>query len=260
VGAVLGSGKLSEIGVIMHAFDATEDPQAPWAPCPQGNVICGFLHDKVSASAVYLGKTNAYTVKYGGVVLHPSIARVKCGYVGDGGTREKTCSPNAASRCVSGCGIFASDSGHPKHDSETGQRHFISVYCDAAAESENGWCGGYPWRTKVRDAPPNPNPGTEPPHVLLMKAWPPLSQDLGKMFTLDRLAKEYNELIVDGDHWTRHLPSIIEAFVITPERDGDVVELQKTRERFLRTYGLNETAAPVVRFDGARGRAPFVLA
>ena len=108
VGAVLGSGKLSEIGVIMHAFDATEDPQAPWAPCPAGNVICGFLHDKVSASAVYLGKTNAYTVKYGGVVLHPSIARVKCGYVGDGGTREKTCSPNAASRCVSGCGIFAS--------------------------------------------------------------------------------------------------------------------------------------------------------
>ena len=260
VGAVLGSGKLSEIGVIMHAFDATEDPQAPWAPCPQGNVICGFLHDKVSASAVYLGKTNAYTVKYGGVVLHPSIARVKCGYVGDGGTREKTCSPNAASRCVSGCGIFASDSGHPKHDSETGQRHFISVYCDAAAESENGWCGGYPWRTRVRGAPPNPNPGTEPSHVLLMKAWPPLSQDLGKMFTLDRSAKEYNELIVDGDHWTRHLPGIIEAFVITPERDGDVVELQKTRERFLRTYGLNETAAPVVRFDGARGRAPFVLA
>ena len=112
----------------------------------------------------------------------------------------------------------------------------------------------------MRGAPPNPNPGTEPPHVLLMKAWPPLSQDLGKMFTLDRSAKEYNELIVDGDHWTRHLPGIIEAFVITPERDGDVVELQKTRERFLRTYGLNETAAPVVRFDGARGRAPFVLA
>ena len=112
----------------------------------------------------------------------------------------------------------------------------------------------------VRDAPPNPNPGTEPPHVLLMKAWPPLSQDLGKMFTLDRFAKEYNELIVDGDHWTRHLPGIIEAFVIAPEREGGVVELQKTRERFLRAYGLDETAAPVVRFDGAGGRTPFVLA
>lgn len=79
------------------------------------------------------------------------------------------------------------------------------------------------------------------------------------MFTLDRLAKEYNELIVDGDHWTQHLPGIVEAFVVTPEREGDVVALQKTRERFLRTFGLSATAAPVVRFDGGNGRAPFSL-
>ena len=196
--AVPGSGKLSEVGVIMHAFDATEDPQAPWAPCPEGNVICGFLHDKVSASAVYIGKTNAYTVKYGGVVLNPNIARVNCGYVGDGGTREKTCPPGAARRCVSGCGILNAVSERP---SEAGWTHFMSVYCDAAADTD-GWCGGYPWRPKVRRAPQPPTlparPGTEPPHVLRMRAWPPLCQDLGKMFTLDRFAKEYNELIVDG--------------------------------------------------------------
>ena len=143
VSAVPGSGKLSEIGVIMHAFDATEDPQAPWAPCPEGDVICGFLHDKVSASAVYIGKTNAYTVKYGGVVLNPSIARVNCGYVGDGGTRGKTCPPGAGRRCVSGCGI---------EDAEAGWGHFMSVYCDASAETD-GWCGGHPWRPKVRRAP-----------------------------------------------------------------------------------------------------------
>ena len=80
------------------------------------------------------------------------------------------------------------------------------------------------------------------------------------MFTLDRFAKEYNELIVDGDHWTQHLPDIVEAFVITPEREGDVVQLQQTRERFLRTFGLSATAAPVVKFDVGNGRAPFVLA
>lgn len=140
VSTVPGSSKLSEIGVIMHAFDATEDPQGPWAPCPEGNEICGFLHDKVSASAVYLGKTLAYSVKYGGVVLHPSIVRVKCGYVGDGGTREKACAPGAARRCVSGCGVF------------DGYNHFNSVYCDAPS-ANSGWCGGYPWRPTVRRAP-----------------------------------------------------------------------------------------------------------
>ena len=103
-------------------------------------------------------------------------------------------------------------------------------------------------------------PGAETPHALLMKTWPPLCQDLGKMFTLDRFATGYNELIVDGDHWTQHLPGIVEAFVITPEREGDVVELEKTRERFLRTFGLSATSAPVVRFDpGGNGRAPFAL-
>lgn len=158
--AVPGSGKLSEVGVIMHAFDATEDPQAPWAPCSEGNVICGFLHDKVSASAVYIGKTNAYTVKYGGVVLNPNIARVNCGYVGDGGTREKTCPPGAARRCVSGCGILNAVSERP---SEAGWTHFMSVYCDAAADTD-GWCGGYPWRPKVRRAPPTPNPAREAWH------------------------------------------------------------------------------------------------
>jgi hypothetical protein len=156
VSAVPGSGELSEIGVIMHAFDATEDPQAPWAPCPEGNVICGFLHDKVSASAVYIGKTNAYTVKYGGVVLNPNIVRVNCAYSGDGGTREKTCPPGAARRCVSGCGI------------KDASGNFMSVYCDASADTD-GWCGGYPWRAKVRPRTLTPTlparPATEAPHV-----------------------------------------------------------------------------------------------
>ena len=47
--------------------------------------------------------------------------------------------------------------------------------------------------------------------------------------------------------------------MITPEREGDVVELQKTRQRFLRAYGLSATAAPVVKFDGGNSRAPFEL-
>lgn len=137
--AVQGSSKLSEIGVIMHAFDATEDPEAPWAPCPEGNEVCGFLHNMVSASVVYLGKTNAYTVKGGGVVLNPRYARVKCGYPGDAGTREKRCRANAAPGCVDGCGIWSPDGGG-----------FLTVYCDAKSAG-SGYCDGRPWRPKVRE-------------------------------------------------------------------------------------------------------------
>ena len=152
--AVPGSSKLSDIGVIMHAFDATEDPQSPWAPCPLDNEICGFLHDRVSTSAVYFGKTVASSVKHGGVVLNPNVARVKCGYVGDGGTREKACLPGADHRCVSGCGIF-----EPEHDPNG---VFRSVFCDAQS-TESGWCGGYPWRRTARGATRlAPNPVTLP--------------------------------------------------------------------------------------------------
>lgn len=80
------------------------------------------------------------------------------------------------------------------------------------------------------------------------------------MLTWDREGKGYNELILDGDHWTRHLPGIIEAFVIASERTSDDVDqLRQTREWFLRTFDLDATEAPLVKYDEQNGRAPFVL-
>jgi len=79
------------------------------------------------------------------------------------------------------------------------------------------------------------------------------------MLTWDRQVTAYNELIVDGDHWTSHLPGIVEAFVITSGHEPDALDkVRRMRQRFLQAYGLSATEAPLVTFDEANSHAPFV--
>jgi hypothetical protein len=76
----------------------------------------------------------------------------------------------------------------------------------------------------------------------------------------------YNELVLQGDVYSTHLPHVIEAFFF-PEngdvhhREGDERRARILQRRFARAYGLSaEMAPPLLAFDVQRaqsGRAPF---
>ncbi len=125
------SNHLEDIGVIIHAFDNQEDPEAPWRVCSPDSMGCGFLSDRMSACVVYEGKTAAFGGG-GAVILNPAHTRVLCIYGGDGGTRGKTCSPPGLSdTCIPGCSTHAYD----------------PAWCDASTRrTGDPWCDGRPWR------------------------------------------------------------------------------------------------------------------
>ena len=87
------------------------------------------------------------------------------------------------------------------------------------------------------------------------------------MLTWDRQTGNYNELIVDGDHWTKHLPGIIEAFVFTREEPQSEQIVAEVHRRFLQAYGLSATDVPRASFTGTssykatakHAREPFDL-
>ena len=65
---------------------------------------------------------------------------------------------------------------------------------------------------------------------------------------------DYNEIIVDGEHWNAHLPQTIEAFF------GGALA-RKQRHEFMQTFGLSpEHAPPLLEFDPTDWNAPFKMA
>ena len=77
------------------------------------------------------------------------------------------------------------------------------------------------------------------------------------MLTWDRKTNQYNELIVDGDHWTKHLPGIIEAFVYSPAEPQSQQRVAQVHSRFLQAYGLNADQVPRAAFNDNDAREPF---
>ena len=148
------------------------------------------------------------------MILNPAATRLLCGYGGDGGTRPKACATPRPDGCVPGCGILIG---------EGDDAYLSSVFCDGNSP-DRAWCDGLPWRPK----------------------------DIGKMLLRDRTSSSYNEVIVDGDHWARHLPDIIEAFVVPTEHAA-----LQTYQRFLQTYRLSSADVPLVRFNAGARERPF---
>ena len=62
---------------------------------------------------------------------------------------------------------------------------------------------------------------------------------------------EYNEILIAGAHWTRHLPEAIEAFF------GDGEPVRSQHQRFLSEFGLRDVDVPLLRFDPRNWKEPF---
>ena len=124
-----GSNLLTDIGVVIHAFDGQEDPGRKWAVCAPTSQ-CGFISDRMSASVIFKGKTAAFSGG-GGVILNPEATRLLCAYGGDGGTRGKLCHPPGVSgSCIPGC--------------TSGPRQWCNP--EEVWNNKGAWCDGRPWR------------------------------------------------------------------------------------------------------------------
>ena len=71
---------------------------------------------------------------------------------------------------------------------------------------------------------------------------------------------DYNEIIVNGSHWVKHLPQTIEAFFWSTDhgkgrRNDHVAKEQHTK--FLREYGLTAEHVPLLEFRPNDWAMPF---
>ena len=62
---------------------------------------------------------------------------------------------------------------------------------------------------------------------------------------------EYNEILIDGAHWTQHLPEVIEAFI------GDGEPAKSQHRQFLQEFGLHPSDVPLLRIDVNDWVEPF---
>ena len=230
------SNELEEIGVILHQFDESEDPDMPWKRCPQfchgfGQVCgCAFVKDRLSAQTILhqMPKTKQggiplWSEKMGGVVFKGSANRIYCAFPGDGGTRARVCDPPGLSaECTPGC----TDIYH--------------TWCDGHSK-DDVWCDGDPWRPEM------------------------LKQMLEGYRHRGAPWNTHNELVIDAEYSEAMLPRSVEAFWY-PLNDfcKTATKCQAYTERmhakFLREYSLTAEDVPLVglRLEPDGFEHPFI--
>ena len=71
----------------------------------------------------------------------------------------------------------------------------------------------------------------------------------------------HNQLVLDASAWSAALPDTFEAFFYQSKSTADSVEWARTLHAdFLRSYGLDARAMPLVIYDEESTDAPFALA
>ena len=81
------SNHLSLVGLTVHCFDNTEDPQELWKPCTSG--FCKQFGGWWSASIINTKQHNTYGGS--GIIMSPQYTKVLCSHWADMGTMEKGC-------------------------------------------------------------------------------------------------------------------------------------------------------------------------
>lgn len=254
------SNDISAIGVIMHQFDESEDPDMPWKRCPDfchgfgQKCGCAFIKDRLAAQAIMAqmprtdkGSIPLWSSKMGGVIFKGSLNRLFCGFPGEcvsallraracawnlldqlhacharsGGSRARVCNPPGRSDdCVPGC----TDSYHD--------------WCDGHSKMDV-WCDGDPWKPEM------------------------LSAMLAGYYKRPPPFNTHNELIVDAEYSEAQLPGSIEAFWY-PLSSGCETSTkckaytERMHAKFLQEYHLTNSDVPIVGLRLDQWRHPFV--
>ena len=238
----------SDGGILIHCFDANEDSAEPWKPSRlplYSNVPCSgcpvhYSWD-LSASLIFAEQTLDPAGKPSERVGHSAPRDFLFG----GG-------------CVAGGIIFRPGST-------------TRIVC-----GNGGDCGGYchPWCAPTDASTPTAGRACES-----TKSWRP--SDVGLYLQRETVERRrgdyrnnvYNEFLVDGRHWAKHLPFTIDAIVSGCERrpDGqcdsnsDVAQAgsgmsaASVHRAFLKQYGIDEHEVPLIEWTGEVD-APFRIA
>jgi len=234
------SSNLARAGVVIHHFDGLETKGEPWRSCNFhcDNEISGSsLTGRLSTSIIYgplQNRADRVSVPLvsndGGVIARPSDGlQISCAFGIDGATKNLGDGPNGV-----GC---------------------PSTWCDPSGQLEaNGYCGFW-------GAPPQAAWRAENLDKLLE-----LHKQHGVQWRPPGYHSGYNEAVVDGEVWNKHLPNTIEAFFelegsgVAATADGGRRQADYARDahsRFLLAYGLTEHEVPLLKFDPARWHEPF---
>ena len=137
------------------------------------------------------------------------------------------------------------------------------ILCGNSRDSNYGLC-----RDRCASVPLDADDGFDPSREPLKCSWNPEdfavflrrtnafeTQTQAPTRTID-----YNEIIVDSEHWTLELPATIEAFFRSDDhgrgrKDDDVA--QKQHQKFLQKYGLSRAEVPLLEFDPSDWESPF---
>ena len=237
--------RAADAGVLLRVNDWQAHPERPWELCPDASGRAGGdvgwardvnrscnaqINDRVSATLVNPaahGLFDHLDADCYGLVVSPRAARVLCSYYGDGCTNAKTCKPDAYEWPADVCGRdpkFAPAMRDADHDGAC-LPGCGPQWCE---EHGLGWDqlrGKGPWRC----------------------AW----RGLRGMLRNQQACKwcPYNEIVLDASRWRSALPHTVEAWFVT-ERCGarDVEAVRASRRAMLAAYGLDDGAAPIVRY------------
>ena len=238
------SSDLQTAGVLVHQFDAMDDPnpdRSPWLPG-------GFQHaetgDRISAALIHARmqadpgfNIPIYSYSLAGIILNPSANRLLCSYPYDVGSMSRHCWPRGVSdHCLPGCTRFDNDPDQ---------------WCVPGTDQwrqQNPPCS---WRPEDLDAMLSVRE-----EIRREKLRPPQ-----KMW---HDGKYYNELIFDSAHYIDHLPDSIEAVFFLDDDCGDAHDGPKcrdygigARDAIARHFGLAEERLPILKLDLWNWEAPF---
>ena len=211
------AGTLADAGLLVHIFDGWESRQNPGQEQYTAQV-------NISTSLIYADQRPACCPQYAIPVYSPWKTKKQGIIFRPGPTTQIVCG-SAADTSIGECQPWCPSVPFAERDSG-----------DWKATNKPGGCQGS-WRP-------------EDFGVFLYRV-NTFQREVQAIF---RRGIEYNEILVDGAHWTAHLPHTIEAFFGT---EGHMDLARIVHARFLRAFQLDTEQVPLLTFREHQWEQPF---
>lgn len=233
---------LATAGVLIHQFDAMDDPNPdrhPWMPGAQH----AETGDRISAALINAhmqpdpsNNIPIYSYSLSGIVLSPTANRLLCAFPYDVGSLDRHCWPKGVSEeCIPGCSRWRND----------------PLWCSPGSDRWKVERPACAWRPSDLDAMMAVRE-----EIRRDKLRPPQ-----KMWNDN---KYYSELIFDASYYTEHLPHSIEAVFYLDDNCGDAYDGPKCKDygigaqrAIAKFFHLDSAELPLLKLDLWNWNEPF---